>query len=359
MEITERLEYLKGIDLFESLTKEDIHNIAQRFTEVELKPGEILFQEGDTGDDMFILLKGSLKIIKNGRIITVTQPVDYVGEMALIEEKPRSATVAAVDGCLLLQINHNDFRKFFSCQPDSLVSLMKSLSRKIRMDTDRIADDLKRVSILVHDMKNLLTNFLLFEILLREIPDGRAHKYLLTMLESSRHLATMIDEALTHDKNMQRPYILEPNSLTDLILELSESDFCLHSDLKDKKVKISISRALPEFPFNKLDMRRVLSNLALNAAQASGTGDEIEIEAGQMDREVMIKVRDYGCGIPKRHQKRIFQAHFSTKTDGNGLGLASCKQIIEEKHGGSISCNSTPGEGTVFTILLPKEQTVV
>ena len=359
MNIKERLGYLRDIDLFESFAEEDLLNFAKNLTEVMLEPGEILFREGDPGQDMFILMDGTMKILKNGRVITITEAVDYVGEMAIIEEKPRSATVEAIAPCLLLKITSQDFQEFFARQPSSLVSLMKSLSRKIRVDTERISDDLKRVSILVHDMKNLLTNFLLFEILLREIPDGRAHKHLTTMLESSRHLATMMDEALAHNKSTQQPYSLAANSLPELIIDLSESEFTLHSDIKDKNIKISINKTLPEFHFNKLDIRRVLSNLTLNAAQACKAGDTIEIEADIQDQSVLIKVKDCGCGIPHRLQSKIFQAHFSTKKTGNGLGLASCKQIIEERHKGNISCSSTPGEGTVFTVVLPIDRSVV
>jgi signal transduction histidine kinase len=356
MNIEERLQYLKGIDLFESFAEEDLLNFAVNLTEVMLEPGEILFVEGDPGRDMFILMDGAMKIMKNGRVITVTEAVDYVGEMAIIEEKPRSATVEAIEPCLLLKITYQDFQDFYSRQPSSLVSLMKSLSRKIRVDTERISDDLKRVSILVHDMKNLLTNFLLFEILLREIPDGRAHKHLKTMLESSRHLATMMDEALAHNKSTQQPYSLSSNSLPELIFDLSESEFTLHSDIKDKNIKISINKQLPDFPFNKLDIRRVLSNLILNAAQACKTGDTIEIEADRQDKSIIIKVKDHGCGIPRRLHNKIFQAHFSTKSTGYGLGLASCKQIIEDRHHGTIDCASNSEEGTIFTITLPAER---
>lgn len=353
MDNKERLDHLKNIDLFESVTEEDLLRFADRLTEVQLQGGEALFLQGDPGHDMFILLQGALKIIKNRRMITITKAVDYVGEMALIEEKPRSATVEAIEPCLLLKITTEVFQDFFASRTHSLVSLMKSLSRKVREDTERIAEDLKRVSILVHDMKNLLTNFLLFEVLIREIPDGRAHKHLLTMLESSRHLATMMDEALARDKNMLQFYPLTPNSLPELLIELSESDFCLHPDIKDKDIKISFNRKIPDFPFNKLDIRRVLANLVLNAAQASKAGNTIEIEVDGGENDIVIKVKDFGSGIPKQIQECIFQAHFTTKSDGNGLGLTSCKQIIEEKHGGRIFCSSNLEEGTVFSVILP------
>lgn len=353
MDIKERLQILKNIDLFESFNEQDLSSFAENLTELSLAPEDILFSEGDSGQEMFILLEGQLKILKKGRVIAVTEAVDYVGEMALIEDKPRSATVEALMPCLLLIITYDNFQASFARQPESLLSLIKSLSRKIRVDTDRIAEDLKRVSILVHDMKNLLTNFLLFDVLIREIPDGRAHKHLRTMLDSSRHLAVMMDEALAIDKNRQIIYPISPNSLPELLTELSESEFSLHSDIRDKNVRISIKENMPDFPFNKLDIRRVLANLAVNAAQASKPGDTIEIEADQKDDRVIINVKDTGAGIPTRIINRIFQPHFSTKENGNGLGLASCKQIVEEKHGGSITCSSTPEVGTVFTVMLP------
>lgn len=101
-------------------------------------------------------------------------------------------------------------------------------------------------------------------------------------------------------------------------------------------------------------MIRVFTNLIKNAIQAipdNRTG-HIHIEMKSDNGKVSVAVRDNGIGIPENERGRIFTPNFTTKTGGMGLGLAMVKNIVELS-GGSISFDSTAGEGTTFTLLLP------
>lgn len=97
----------------------------------------------------------------------------------------------------------------------------------------------------------------------------------------------------------------------------------------------------------------VFSNLILNAVQSRDDGGRVMIQASEIDDYTIIDVIDNGRGIEKEHLPRIFEPLFTTKPGGTGLGLASCKSIIEN-HGGTIECSSIVNKGTVFTIRLPK-----
>jgi signal transduction histidine kinase len=97
----------------------------------------------------------------------------------------------------------------------------------------------------------------------------------------------------------------------------------------------------------------VFSNLILNAVQARDDGGRVMIQASEIDDYTIIDVIDNGRGIEKEHLPRIFEPLFTTKPGGTGLGLASCKSIIEN-HGGTIECSSIVNKGTVFTIRLPR-----
>ncbi|WP_100182073.1 sensor histidine kinase [Candidatus Nitrosotenuis aquarius] len=98
----------------------------------------------------------------------------------------------------------------------------------------------------------------------------------------------------------------------------------------------------------------VLANLIMNSIQAmSGTGT-IKIVLSDTPNDVVIQVSDTGCGIPENILPKIFEPLFTTKQTGTGLGLASCKKIIEQ-HGGLISATSRENQGTTFTIILPKQ----
>jgi signal transduction histidine kinase len=107
-------------------------------------------------------------------------------------------------------------------------------------------------------------------------------------------------------------------------------------------------------------VRRVVINLVENAAQALGElpadGGErrITVETSADHDGVAIRVADTGPGIPPDNLARIFEPLFSTKSFGTGLGLATVKQIVGQ-HGGTIGVDSTVGQGTCFTIRLPRE----
>jgi two-component system sensor histidine kinase HydH len=73
-----------------------------------------------------------------------------------------------------------------------------------------------------------------------------------------------------------------------------------------------------------------------------------------MPNDVMIQISDTGCGIPSSVLSKIFEPLFTTKQTGTGLGLASCKKIVEQ-HMGMITASSKEGTGTTFSIILPKE----
>lgn len=108
-------------------------------------------------------------------------------------------------------------------------------------------------------------------------------------------------------------------------------------------------------------LRQVLINLILNAAEASGPGDPIEValetaphgpSGPSVARGARIQVIDHGSGIAEEVRKHIWEPFFSTKSDGTGLGLSICRKIVRD-HGGTIRLESTPGQGTTVTMSFP------
>jgi signal transduction histidine kinase len=99
-------------------------------------------------------------------------------------------------------------------------------------------------------------------------------------------------------------------------------------------------------------MKRVFTNLILNAVQAMPDGGKLMIKA-QMDGDfISISVQDTGVGIPKEMMPRLFQPLVTGKSKGTGLGLAVSKRLVEA-HNGSISIESEVGTGTEVTVRLP------
>lgn len=99
-------------------------------------------------------------------------------------------------------------------------------------------------------------------------------------------------------------------------------------------------------------MRQVLMNLTLNAQQAMPDGGLLELQTYVRDGTAYLDLIDNGAGMDERTVAKIFQAFFSTKSGGSGLGLPTVRKVVEAHHG-KICCESEPGRGTRFTIALP------
>jgi two-component system cell cycle sensor histidine kinase/response regulator CckA len=99
-------------------------------------------------------------------------------------------------------------------------------------------------------------------------------------------------------------------------------------------------------------LRRVLTNLILNAVQAMPSGGTVTVSASAGDGSVAISVRDTGTGIPREFQEKLFKPLFTGKPKGTGLGLVVVKRIVEA-HAGKISVESEVGKGSTFTVKLP------
>lgn len=103
---------------------------------------------------------------------------------------------------------------------------------------------------------------------------------------------------------------------------------------------------------NRDKLEQVLLNLAKNSLQAMPEGGTLRVAADSSNKNVIITMSDSGQGIPPEVKERIFDPFFTTKARGTGLGLALCKKFVEE-HGGTISVESEPGDGTTVTVTIP------
>ncbi len=101
-------------------------------------------------------------------------------------------------------------------------------------------------------------------------------------------------------------------------------------------------------------LQRALLNLLLNALEATGPGGEVRVSLRRGETSLTVEIADNGCGISEENLSRIFNPFFTTKERGTGLGLANAYKIVEA-HGGELTVESRPGEGSTFTLRLPQE----
>ena len=125
------------------------------------------------------------------------------------------------------------------------------------------------------------------------------------------------------------------------------------------KYKTTIEKELGDIPLVPCFMQeinQVFMNLLVNAGQAIADQGTIHIRTYREDEWICVQVTDSGKGMSPEVQKRIFEPFFTTKRvgEGTGLGLSMAYQIIVEKHGGQLLVESTEGQGTTFTVMLPQ-----
>ena len=231
--------------------------------------------------------------------------------------------------------------------------MMKTLSHRIRVNTEIIAAELEKANILIHDMKNQMAPFLFLDMIGKEIEDESMTRMINVMKSGRDNLSEMMAEALANAKRLHRPRNVDSGYLAEVIEEVKEAEVKTHPDLSERIINFDINHDTPPIGFCRLEIRRVLVNLILNAAQASQDGDQVDVVLDGNNDDVVVYVKDRGTGVPAEDREKIFDSLFTTREDGNGLGLASCRQIIEDFHQGTLSLDDREGGGTVFTFTLP------
>jgi signal transduction histidine kinase len=117
-------------------------------------------------------------------------------------------------------------------------------------------------------------------------------------------------------------------------------------------VAVEAEAGLPSLPGAQADLEQLLLNLLTNARDAMPRGGRLTITARRNPPDVELVVQDTGVGIPAEHLPKVLEPFYSTKPDGNGLGLAICRSIVWQMQG-KLAITSSPGVGTCVTVALP------
>jgi len=157
-------DFLRSVDLFAELSDSDLRSLSEDMSELRLSTGEELFAEGDPGDKAYIIREGKLEILaaSGGRevLIAVRHVGELIGEVALLQEAPRSATVRAHVDSMLLAIEKEHFDEVVDRSPSALKSMLRTILARLR-ETQAALYESERMAILgtltaetVHDLNN-------------------------------------------------------------------------------------------------------------------------------------------------------------------------------------------------------------
>ena len=138
---------LKQVPMFSQLSDEALADVAASLQPRQIAAGEVLFNQGDPGDELMVVESGRIAIFVpvagapgGGQSIRLFQPGELLGEMALIDRKPRSASARAEEASRVLVLSGTDFQRLLRQSPEMAFSVMSGLSEKIRYTTDFLAE---------------------------------------------------------------------------------------------------------------------------------------------------------------------------------------------------------------------------
>jgi CRP-like cAMP-binding protein len=127
-----KVDLIASVPLFEGLGRAELGEIAKLMDEVDVPAGHVLMKQGDLGRQMFVVAQGRVAVERNGQKINELGPGGAAGEMALIAEAPRNATVTTMEPSLLLVADHRGFHSLMDVSPTIRIRIFEGLANKIR-----------------------------------------------------------------------------------------------------------------------------------------------------------------------------------------------------------------------------------
>jgi CRP/FNR family transcriptional regulator, cyclic AMP receptor protein len=128
----EKVLFLKSIDLFSQIPGEDLAQVALITAEEPREAGDRVFAEGETGDALYMVMAGTVRVHREERLIAELGEGECFGEMALLDASPRSASVTALTEVSLLRISREDFQELLTDRPDVALGVIRVLTRRLR-----------------------------------------------------------------------------------------------------------------------------------------------------------------------------------------------------------------------------------
>lgn len=380
--------FLKNLELFQALSDEDLKKILDLCHEVNYVPGDVIFKEGEAADKYYIILNGQVEIWKDydtpyADILAVKGEGTSFGEMALIDELPRSATIKVSAPTRALYQHKDDFHRIIRENSTIAMFIMKSVSNMVRLSnesfiyglrqknqklekayeelkvaqldlvrSERLSTLGKFSSMILHDLRNPISIIKGYAemISLNSSDSQRVEQYSAKLIAEADRLNRLAGELLDYSRGNIR-LNLSPVQVSFLFQRLEDNFIPL---LKAKGISLKTNCQFNEPVLMDQDrILRVLTNLMDNSRKAMSKGGTLQLQAQLEDGQVQLYVMDDGEGMSPEIRDRIFEPFFSSSSaGGTGLGMLVVANVIEAHHG-QLSVESEVGKGTAIRISLP------
>jgi signal transduction histidine kinase len=234
-----------------------------------------------------------------------------------------------------------------------LENLVEERTKQLR-DSERLAAIGATAGMVGHDISNHLqaiaSSLYLAKTDLENVLDSKTKEALLESILEIEKNVDYINKIVVDLQDFAKP--LKPLFCSIDLSAIVQDVIKSRVIPENIKVEYNVDPAANCFIADATYVRRMLSNLVNNAMQAMPNGGKLTIKAACEGDSAVIRVEDTGLGIPEEVKAKLFTPLFTTKSKGQGFGLAVVKRMSEAL-GGSVSFESRPGKGTTFTVRLP------
>jgi signal transduction histidine kinase len=352
--------------LFAGLPADMVSELGAHMALLRFDTGDIIFEEGEPGDCLYLVVEGSVRISKLGRgghqeTLNFINPGNFFGEMALIDGQPRSAQASAAAPTILGQVDAAAFERILENAPRTLhMNFLRSVVERLRginshfitelMRNERLALVGTMANTIIHDFKGPIAVIRsCTELLASRVADPAVAEFTTLIDKATSNLLGMTQELLDFARG--HTSVTFQRHPARSVLEELEAQFrpALPANIhivREVRFADDVNVDLGRFT-------RVLLNLVKNALEAMPKGGILRLGLRQEGDRVIFKIADTGTGIPPELLEKIFEPFVTFgKSKGTGLGLAIAKSVAEA-HGGSITVQSKLGLGTTFEVALP------
>jgi signal transduction histidine kinase len=347
--------------------------------------GAILCRENAVEDRFYMILEGEVEVTKNinnndTRLLKTLGPGDFFGEMALIHNAPRAATVISKSALTTLELDKAGFDRVLHNSSSIAMAMVSEISNRLRANDQMAVDDLRMratelanayqklaeqelarrefLSSVAHELRTPLmiaTGYL--QMLQRGIVNGDELKYGIdTVARNVQQIAALVNDILfLQEMDLVLPEFtaVDMNEVARQVVER----YAEKANERNVNLRATPSPSLPPVLGDSKSLERALVALVDNAIKFSPKGGDVEVRMKANEETVLVAVEDHGIGIPKENLKRVFDRFYHMDKQGDdlfggiGLGLAITNQVIKQ-HQGSLDVTSEPGKGTTFTLTL-------
>ena len=331
--------------------------------------GQLIFSAGDAGDGFYLIDRGQVEIsapVAEGetRVLATIGPDDFFGEMAILDNAPRSATARAEVATAATFYSRDELLQILEQRPRLALDMIREFTARMRALNQKYLEEIIQVErlaivgrfarMIVHDIRNPLA-------VIGVAAEVACSDHTSTPMRQKAQ--NRIAQQVTRVTNMLQELIAftKPDGSTVAFTTVNFPRYMdplageIGAEIAARGVKLRLENPAPDVSVSIQPQRlsRLFYNLLNNAIDEMPNGGTITLRFAVDAGELVIAVQDEGRGITPEIAASLFKPFFTHgKEHGTGLGLMICKKIVED-HRGRIWATSEPGRGATFHFTLP------